>query len=62
MSIEDEDETGWLWTCDAAKFAPTAAPTSLEMDFWFSNVNTPQELAEAEVWTSCQNGETHGSD
>jgi molybdopterin-guanine dinucleotide biosynthesis protein A len=35
---------------EAERFAIHAEPVSREMEFWFSNVNTPQELAEAEVW------------
>ena len=35
---------------DAASYAQLPNPTALQMKFWFSNVNTPQELAEAEIW------------
>jgi molybdopterin-guanine dinucleotide biosynthesis protein A len=46
-SIGDLD-SGWLWPANASQFAPGA--TSVQMEFWFSNVNTPQELADAEGW------------
>jgi molybdopterin-guanine dinucleotide biosynthesis protein A len=59
MNIDADDEVGWLWVCDAAIVAPIAAPTSLEMEFWFSNVNTQQELAEAQAWASARD-ETMG--
>jgi molybdopterin-guanine dinucleotide biosynthesis protein A len=48
--LDDDAGCGWLWACDAAKFAPTLAPTKLEIEYWFSNVNTPEELAKAEAW------------
>jgi molybdopterin-guanine dinucleotide biosynthesis protein A len=48
--LDDDGRSGWLWACDAARFAPMEAPTKLEIGHWFSNVNTPQELAEAEAW------------
>ena len=44
--IGEEGEAGWLSVCDAADFAAT--PTPLDMELWFSNVNTPEELVEAE--------------
>ena len=37
---------------EAGSYAPRA--TSLQMKYWFSNVNTPQELAEAEVWAEVE--------
>jgi hypothetical protein len=37
---------------EAGRYAPRA--TSLQMKYWFSNVNTPQELAEAEVWAEIE--------
>jgi molybdopterin-guanine dinucleotide biosynthesis protein A len=36
-----------LWVCDADRFAAEANPAVLEK--WFSNVNTPEELGEAEL-------------
>jgi molybdopterin-guanine dinucleotide biosynthesis protein A len=39
---------GRLWACDAAEFAERTGAAELER--WFSNVNTPQELAENEAW------------
>jgi molybdopterin-guanine dinucleotide biosynthesis protein A len=50
MSLDDDGGSGWLWVRDAARFAPKAAPTKLDIEYWFSNVNTPQELAEVEAW------------
>ncbi len=50
MGLDDDGRSGWLWACDAARFAPTAEPTNLEIEYWFSNVNTPEELTEAEAW------------
>jgi molybdopterin-guanine dinucleotide biosynthesis protein A len=41
---------GWIGPENAASYAPAPPPTALQMEFWFSNVNTPQELAEAEIW------------
>ena len=49
MSI-DNDGAEWLWSCDASKFALNPHPVAPDLEFWFSNVNTPQELAEAEIW------------
>jgi molybdenum cofactor guanylyltransferase len=46
----DGDDKGWLWACDAAGFAAGIGATGVEMETWFSNVNTPEELAEAEAW------------
>jgi molybdenum cofactor guanylyltransferase len=46
----DEDGKGRLWACDAESFAPKISPTYLNMERWFCNVNTPQELLEAEAW------------
>jgi molybdenum cofactor guanylyltransferase len=50
MRLDDEGGAGWLWARDAVRFAPASAATKLEMEYWFSNVNTPQDLAEAEGW------------
>ena len=50
MRLDERGGAGWLWVCDAERFASMPAPTELEMGFWFINVNTPQELAEAEAW------------
>ncbi|MDQ2926119.1 MAG: molybdenum cofactor guanylyltransferase [Acidobacteriota bacterium] len=35
---------------DVARFAPRAESAKHTMEYWFSNVNTRQELAEAEAW------------
>ena len=43
-------DSGWLWPANAADFAPVHDPSPLHLEFWFSNVNTPQEFAEAEAW------------
>lgn len=48
--LDEDGGSGWLWACDAARFAPTVGGTKLEVGNWFSNVNTPEELAEAEGW------------
>jgi molybdenum cofactor guanylyltransferase len=50
ISVDNDDEAGWLWACDASQWAPKPHPSHLDSEFWFSNVNTPQELAEAELW------------
>jgi len=50
VGIGEDKQAGWLWACDAASFAAKSTPTQLQMEFWFSNVNTPQELEEAEAW------------
>ena len=44
---------------EAEGFAATAEPTSVEMDFWFSNVNTPQEMMEAEAWAGDRQEKLH---
>ena len=49
MSIDEEGKAGALWVCDAAAFAP-AGQAAKAMEFWFSNVNRPEELVEAEAW------------
>lgn len=50
MIIDNDEEVGSLWVCDAAKFALKSSPSYLDLEYWFSNVNTPQELVEAEAW------------
>ena len=50
MSLDKDEGAGWLWSCDASQFALKPHPAALDLEFWFSNVNTPQELAEAEIW------------
>jgi molybdopterin-guanine dinucleotide biosynthesis protein A len=59
MKVDEDDEVGGLWVCDAATFASIAAPARLEMEFWFSNVNTQRDLAEAQAWASARD-ETMG--
>ncbi len=56
LAAVDAADRGRLWVCDAARFAPKVEHRKLEnqrlaMEFWFRNVNTPQELAEAELWS-----------
>lgn len=47
--IDDDATAGWLWACDAARFAKT---TEAQMGAWFLNVNAPEDLAEAEAWVA----------
>lgn len=54
MNIDNDERDGWLWPCDASRFAPEPNPAALDLALWFSNVNTPQELAEAESWAEHQ--------
>ena len=49
MSLDKDKEVGGVWVCDVAKLAYTSNPY-LDRKLWFSNVNTPQELVEAEAW------------
>ena len=46
-----------LWVAEAETFSPDRVPSSAEMEFWFSNVNTPEELANAEAWAGAAAGE-----
>ena len=55
MSIDKDEEVGGVWVCDVAKLAYASSPASLDRKLWFSNVNTPQELAEAEAWAAASN-------
>jgi molybdopterin-guanine dinucleotide biosynthesis protein A len=48
-AIEEADQ-GWLWAKDATGFVDAGGGTALQMEYWFYNVNTPQELEEAETW------------
>lgn len=50
MGVGNVEEVGGLWVCDIARFAAKSNPANSDLEFWFSNVNTPQELAEAEAW------------
>jgi molybdopterin-guanine dinucleotide biosynthesis protein A len=45
--IDNDASAGWLWACDVGRFADGADGERAE---WFLNVNTPEELAEAEAW------------
>ncbi|HEY1743262.1 MAG TPA: molybdenum cofactor guanylyltransferase [Granulicella sp.] len=54
MSIDSDKGVGWLWIYDVGK--STYRSTPLNMEFWFSNVNTPQELAAAEAWLAASKG------
>jgi molybdenum cofactor guanylyltransferase len=45
-----------MMTLDAATFAVKGEATDVEMEYWFSNVNTPQELDEAEAWAGIVEG------
>lgn len=54
-TIEDDDRAGWLWACEASRFVPKATAMhledmSLDVEHWFVNMNTPEELAEVESW------------
>ena len=57
MSIEKDkdEEVGGVWICDVAELAYPSNPAYLDRKLWFSNVNTPQELAEAEAWAAASN-------
>jgi molybdopterin-guanine dinucleotide biosynthesis protein A len=48
----DDADRGWLWLCSAEEVAPLLNPTRVQMESWFSNINTPQNLAEAEAWAA----------
>jgi molybdopterin-guanine dinucleotide biosynthesis protein A len=48
-SIETEGQRR-LWTPEALDFAPEAQDPTQTIEHWFSNVNTPDELAQAEAW------------
>lgn len=50
MSIDNDEGVRSLWVCDAANFALKSSPSYLDLEYWFSNVNTPQELVAAEAW------------
>jgi molybdenum cofactor guanylyltransferase len=50
LASVDEDDKVWLWACDAARFGVGGGATEVETEYWFSNVNTPEELVEAEAW------------
>jgi molybdopterin-guanine dinucleotide biosynthesis protein A len=45
--VDSEFGVGSLLVCDAATFAPGAV-TPADLDRWFSNLNTPEEFADAE--------------
>ncbi len=49
-AVDVEFGAGAMVSKDAARFGPTVEPTTLQMERCFSNVNTRQELAEAEAW------------
>lgn len=50
MGLDDEGSAGWVWAANAERFGPTGPATKLQMECWFKNVNTPEDLAEAEAW------------
>jgi molybdenum cofactor guanylyltransferase len=50
INLDKDKEVGGVWVCDVTKLAYTPNPTYWDRKFWFSNVNTPQELVEAEAW------------
>jgi molybdenum cofactor guanylyltransferase len=52
-AIEPEFGAGSLWVRDAAAHSPTPDPAPEDLDRWFSNLNTPEELARAEKRGSC---------
>ena len=41
---------GFRWTADLEELCGENAPDPAISDRWFSNVNTPEDLAEAEAW------------
>ena len=58
-SVNDID-SGLIWPQAAATFvSPPHSHSQLEL--WFSNVNTPQELAEAEAWAAAAPDEAYSS-
>ena len=52
--IKLEDGSKALWVSDASEFAGPPAPSLGQMNFWFSNVNTPFEFDEAEAWAEIE--------
>jgi molybdopterin-guanine dinucleotide biosynthesis protein A len=48
--IGDDATLGPLWVCDAARFSVDG--TEARMAEWFLNVNTPEDLAEADAWVA----------
>lgn len=51
-SVLEEFGAGSLLALDAAQFAPASNTLTAQLNSWFYNVNTPQELLEAEAWSS----------
>lgn len=52
----DKADGGWLWVADVMEFVSTPSPETDQLELWFRNVNTPEELAEAEILA--ESGET----
>jgi len=50
FSIDAVYGVGALWVASAARFVPEELPAGVKLEDLFLNVNTPQELAEAEAW------------
>jgi len=50
INLDKDKGVGGVWVCDVAKLAYTPNPAYLDRKLWFSNVNTAQELVEAEAW------------
>ena len=49
-AIQAEFGVASAMTVGAANYSSKLNATALDLEFWFSNINTPQELAEAEIW------------
>lgn len=50
-TLEGEGDGGWMWACDAGQLAEGLLDpkySNLQLENWFRNVNTPDELQEAE--------------
>jgi molybdopterin-guanine dinucleotide biosynthesis protein A len=45
-------ERGFSWGHDAAGFGPLGEATEEQVERWFANVNTPEEMAVLESWMS----------
>ena len=55
-----DDNSGDCWTDVRAAEDFVGRPGDLAMEFYFSNVNTPQDLAEAEAWAASEEAEPMG--
>ena len=52
LDAPDADDVGSACPKNVTRFARGATVSQLE--FWFSNINTPQELADAEAWAQSE--------